>query len=166
MAFRGGESIQTSRSQAFTSRCATQQVNGVVEMMSCSFQFFELLGGFHVRKSRGTHMASRSTSSLQTWCCFWSSFSIISLYLSLACTMACTCGVVAMMVVGLWDVCVLKLEIRIYTRKATWSSARGRICHTILLRCKSVLQVPIVTSVDYPGLVRLRACIYRHLLAR
>ena len=35
-----------------------------------------------------------------------------------------------------------------------------------LLRCKSVLQALIVTSVDYPGLVRLRACIYRHLLAR
>jgi hypothetical protein len=35
-----------------------------------------------------------------------------------------------------------------------------------LLRCKSVLQVPIVTLVDYCRLARLRACIYRHLLAR
>jgi hypothetical protein len=35
-----------------------------------------------------------------------------------------------------------------------------------VLRCKSVLQVLIVTLVDYCRLARLRACIYRHLLAR
>jgi hypothetical protein len=32
--------------------------------------------------------------------------------------------------------------------------------HSILLRCKSVLQALIVTSVDYCRLARLRACIY------
>lgn len=36
----------------------------------------------------------------------------------------------------------------------------------LLLRCNSVLQALIVTSVDYPRLVCLRACIYYHLLAR
>ncbi|KAF1930649.1 uncharacterized protein M421DRAFT_355509 [Didymella exigua CBS 183.55] len=34
-----------------------------------------------------------------------------------------------------------------------------------LLRCKSVRQALIVTSVDYLGLARLRACIYGRLLA-
>jgi hypothetical protein len=35
-----------------------------------------------------------------------------------------------------------------------------------MLRCKSVLQALIVTSVDYCRLARLRACIYCRLLAR
>ena len=35
-----------------------------------------------------------------------------------------------------------------------------------LLRCKSVLQALIVTSVDYSRLVRLKKCIYCRLLAR
>jgi hypothetical protein len=35
-----------------------------------------------------------------------------------------------------------------------------------MLRCKSVLQALIVTSIDYCRLARLRACIYCRLLAR
>ncbi|KAF1931241.1 uncharacterized protein M421DRAFT_342456 [Didymella exigua CBS 183.55] len=60
----------------------------------------------------------------------------------------------------------------------TTMSARTRVLscggqsdqHTVapdspLLRCKSVRQALIVTSVDYLGLARLRACIYGRLLA-
>ena len=40
------------------------------------------------------------------------------------------------------------------------------VCWLEMLRCQSVLQALIVTSVDYCGLARLRACIYCRLLAR
>ena len=49
---------------------------------------------------------------------------------------------------------------------ALQSSGRTREELEDVLRCKSVLQALIVTSVDYYRLVRLRSCIYCHLLAR